>query len=227
MTAPWPTVTSTYDTVRPTHDTIAPAILYFGTPVCLISSLNPDGSTNLMPMSSIYWLGQTAVLGVGARSQTAQNLQRSRECVLNLPSADLVAHVDRLALTTGSPTLSARKVARGYRFEPDKFAVAGLTPTPSTAVRPDRVAQCPVQLEGRVTSVAALGGGDVRAAGALTVEVAVELVHVDPAIRTPGTAHRIDPDRWRPLIMSFQHFYGLGPRLHPSALATIDEDLYR
>ena len=43
----------------------------------------------------------------------------------------------------------------------------------------------------------------------------------------PGTGHRIDPDRWRPLIMSFQHFYGLGDRLHPSRLASIDEELYR
>lgn len=43
----------------------------------------------------------------------------------------------------------------------------------------------------------------------------------------PGTAHRIDPDRWRPLIMSFQQFYGLGPRLHASRLGEIDEEWYR
>lgn len=38
---------------------------------------------------------------------------------------------------------------------------------------------------------------------------------------------RIDPDAWRPLIMSFQHYYGLGGRLHPSRLASIDEEWYR
>jgi hypothetical protein len=52
-------------------------------------------------------------------------------------------------------------------------------------------------------------------------------VHVHPGIRLPGTGNRIDPDAWRPLIMSFQHFYGLGDRLHPSRLATIDEEWYR
>ena len=31
---------------------VEPKILYFGTPVALISSLNEDGTTNLAPMSS-------------------------------------------------------------------------------------------------------------------------------------------------------------------------------
>ena len=61
----------------------------------------------------------------------------------------------------------------------------------------------------------------------VAVEVAVARVHVHPGIRLPGTENRIDPDAWRPLIMSFQHYYGLGDRLHPSRLATIDEEWYR
>jgi hypothetical protein len=41
-------------------------------------------------------------------------------------------------------------------------------------------------------------------------------------------ANRIDPDKWRPLIMSFQQFYGLAPhQLHDSELAKIPESLYR
>jgi len=36
----------------PQHRTADPAILYFGTPVVLISSVNEDGSYNLAPMSS-------------------------------------------------------------------------------------------------------------------------------------------------------------------------------
>jgi flavin reductase (DIM6/NTAB) family NADH-FMN oxidoreductase RutF len=39
--------------------TIEPKILYFGTPVALISSLNEDGTTNLAPMSSFWALGWT------------------------------------------------------------------------------------------------------------------------------------------------------------------------
>jgi flavin reductase (DIM6/NTAB) family NADH-FMN oxidoreductase RutF len=32
------------------HRSIEPAILYVGTPVVLVSSINPDGSANLAPM---------------------------------------------------------------------------------------------------------------------------------------------------------------------------------
>jgi len=47
------------------HRTIEPTILYFGTPVALISTLNPDGSPNLAPMSSAWWLGWSCMLGLG------------------------------------------------------------------------------------------------------------------------------------------------------------------
>ena len=51
--------------------------------------------------------------------------------------------------------------------------------------------------------------------------------HVAEAVRLPGHRNRIDPDRWRPLIMSFQQFYGLGERVQPSTLAEIPEETYR
>lgn len=34
-----------------------PHILYLGTPVVLISTVNEDGTHNLAPMSSAFWLG--------------------------------------------------------------------------------------------------------------------------------------------------------------------------
>ena len=83
------------------HKTIEPTILYFGTPVALISTMNPDGTANLAPMSSAWWLGWSCMLGLEQMGQTSDNLIRSRECVINLPSDDLVTHVDGLALTTG------------------------------------------------------------------------------------------------------------------------------
>lgn len=49
---------------------IEPAILYAGTPVFLISTLNEDGSANLAPMSSAWWLGWSCMLGLDATSQT-------------------------------------------------------------------------------------------------------------------------------------------------------------
>jgi hypothetical protein len=52
-------------------------------------------------------------------------------------------------------------------------------------------------------------------------------IYADTSILVPDEPDRIDPDKWRPLIMSFQQFHGLTPRLQPSTLATIPESSYR
>ncbi len=80
---------------------IEPSILYFGTPVVLISTLNEDATVNVAPMSSAWWHGWGCMLGLTSGSKTVENLRRTRQCVLNLPSAEQVEFVDRLALTTG------------------------------------------------------------------------------------------------------------------------------
>ncbi|GAA4039659.1 flavin reductase family protein [Hymenobacter glaciei] len=210
------------------HIASEPAILYFGTPVVLISTVNADGSVNLAPMSSVFWLGWRAVLGLAAPSQTTQNLLRTGECVLNLPSVDLVGAVNRLALTTGSDPVPAGKQQKGYRTERDKFGTAGLTPVAADTVAPPRVRECPVQLEAVVEAVHGLADNDAAIRGRLvSIEVRVQRVHLEESILLAGHPNRVDPDKWRPLIMSFQHFYGLGARVHDSALAGIAEHLYR
>jgi flavin reductase (DIM6/NTAB) family NADH-FMN oxidoreductase RutF len=210
------------------HVTIDPSILYFGTPVALISTVSADGNPNLMPMSSIFWLGQTAVIGMGARSQTSLNLQATRECVINLPSAAQVDFVDRLALTTGRNPVPPRKAAVGYRYEADKFAVAGLTPLPSQTVGAARAAECPVNLEGHVVDIYPLEKDDPAEAGStLVFEIRITRVHVHEAIRARESENRVDPNRWKPLIMNFQRFYSVGEELRPSRLSTIDEEWYR
>jgi flavin reductase (DIM6/NTAB) family NADH-FMN oxidoreductase RutF len=210
------------------HTSIEPGILYFGTPVVLISTINPDGSANLAPMSSAFWLGWRCILGLAATSRTPQNMIRSGECVLNLPSADLVAMVDRLALTTGSDPVPEGKLRRGYRHEADKFGLSGFTQAASETVLAPRVRECPVQMEAVVEAVHAMAEDDPAQRGTRNIiEVRIQRVHVDPGILMDGHANRVDPDKWRPLILNFQEFYGLSGKLHPSTLGTIPEALYR
>lgn len=210
------------------HKTIEPGILYFGTPVVLISTLNEDGSFNLAPMSSAFWLGWRCILGLGAASKTPQNLARTRECVLNLPSADLAGTVDRLALTTGTDPVPEAKLKRGYRHERDKFGLSGFTAIPSETVAAPRARECPVQLEAVVEAVHGLAEYDDSLRGRTKIfEVRVQRVHVEDSLVMDGHPNRIDPDKWRPLIMSFQEFYRLGPKVHPSRLGTIPEAMYR
>jgi flavin reductase (DIM6/NTAB) family NADH-FMN oxidoreductase RutF len=210
------------------HRPINPAILYFGTPVVLVSSCNEDGSTNLAPISSAWWLGWSCMLGFGALSKTPGNILRSRECVLNLPSVDQVAAVDRLARLTGSDPVPPHKVAMGYRSERDKFGAAGLTPMASEIVAPPRVAECPVQLEAVLEASHPIAASDPDRRGRLVgLEVKIVRVHIEETLLVDGTDDRIDPVKWRPLIMSFCQFFGLGSIVHPSRLAEIPESAYR
>jgi flavin reductase (DIM6/NTAB) family NADH-FMN oxidoreductase RutF len=210
------------------HVATEPAILYLGTPVVLISTVNEDGSYNLAPMSSAFWLGWRGILGLAAQSKTPQNMRRTGECVLNLPSADLAAAVNRLALTTGTDPVPPGKLARGYRYEKDKFGISGLTPVRSQTVGAPRVLECPVQLEAVVESCHGVAENDDALRGRIvTFEVRVQRVHVEESILVASEPNRIDPDKWRPLIMSFQKFYGLGLEEHESKLGRIPERMYR
>ncbi|WBP84660.1 flavin reductase family protein [Kitasatospora cathayae] len=190
-------------------------VLYFGTPVVLISSRNEDGTANLAPMSSAWWLGQTCMLGLGNSSQTTANLLREGECVLNLPSSAMVDAVDRIALTTGKAAVPDFKAKQGYRYEPDKFAAAQLTEQASELVRAPRVAECPIQLECRLVSSHPFGS---PATHATAFQVEVLRAHVAEELVIPGT-HHVDPLGWDPLIMKFCEFFGGGHNVHPSRLA--------
>lgn len=200
------------------HVVIDPSILYLGTPVLLISTTNSDGSANLAPISSSWFLGTVGVLGLGTRSHTVQNLRRTGEAVLNFPSVELVDAVDRLAATTGSDPLPAYKKEMGFELVKDKFARAGLTLQASELVAPPRVQEAQIQLEVRVLGIHDVGDPAEHSAA---ISVQVVRTHVAESIRKPGHRHHVNPDRWRPLIMNFLEFYGIGEQVHPSRLAEV------
>ncbi|WP_293372716.1 flavin reductase family protein [Nevskia sp.] len=214
---------------QPATVTIEPAILYFGTPVVLISTINEDGSSNLAPMSSAFWLGWRCILGLDASSKTTENLIRTGQCVLNLPSVNEVGAVDRIARTTGSDPIPDAKQMRGYATEKRKWEASGLTQIASETVAPPRALECPVQLEAVLAAQNGFMADDpVWKVGIHVFEVRIQRVHVHPSLLMEGHDNRIDPDRWNPLIMSFQKFYGLAPgQVHPSTLGKIEEATYR
>lgn len=210
-----------------THKEVEPAILYLGTPVVLVSTINQNGTTNLSPMSSAWWLGWSCMLGFDASSQTVQNLTRTGQCVLNLASADLVAHVDKLARLTGSNPVPPHKQSMGYRFVEDKFGAAGLTPQAAVTVAPPRVRECPIQLEAVLKSTRPFAENDPKMLiPTVCMEVRIVKVHASEDVRSLEFANRIDPERWNPLLMSFLHFFELGRNIHSSRLAELPEEAW-
>jgi flavin reductase (DIM6/NTAB) family NADH-FMN oxidoreductase RutF len=195
------TVDTTLETI-----TIQPSILYFGTPVALITTLNEDGTANISAMSSLWALGDRVILGLGIDGQCALNLGRERECVINLPDGSLWRNVECIAPTTGREDMPEYKRAQGYRFEPDKFALGGFSRLESGIVKPPRIAECPLQLEACVLEMhqpAALDGTDP---GFVILETQVLRVHAHTSIVIPNTNH-IDTSRWNPLLYVFRHYF--------------------
>ncbi|KAF2190952.1 hypothetical protein K469DRAFT_735874 [Zopfia rhizophila CBS 207.26] len=156
-----------------THAAISPAILYWGTPVVLITSKNVDDSSN-----------------------TTQNIFRTKQCVLILPSASISHFVNTIARTTGAEHMSPVKAVLGYRHVKYKWPISGMTPLGSMLVAPLRVKELsdsPTPIKGAT----------------MTLELKILRVYVDNSIRKDERIDCIGPDKWDPIIVSFQEFYGL------------------
>lgn len=160
-------------------------------------------------MSSAWALGNTVVLGWSTASHTIANIERERECVINLPSADLHREVEALAPLTGANPVPDQKADK-FRFEPDKFAAAGLTRQESETVKPPRIAECALQLEARVTAIHLPAGPDTGFFR--IIETYVQRVHAHAGIVKRGT-HHVDTRRWNPLLYVFRHYFGTGDEL--------------
>lgn len=188
------------------HETINPSILYYGTPVLLLSTLNDDGSTNLSPLSSSWALGDCLVLGLGIQGKAYENLKRHPECVINLPDASMWRSVESLGRYTGTYPVPEEKRQMGYEFCSEKFEAARLTAQDSHRVKPLRIAECPLQIEASVQHIRTPEHTPFMA----VVEVKSLEVHAHKKLISG--LNKIDPAKWNPLIYNFRHYYGLGER---------------
>ena len=89
---------------------------------------------------------------------------------------------------------------------------------PSEVVRPPRIFECPIQLEGVVNRFHQFGQPEDFT---LAMEIKIVRTYIDEELLSDAKRHYVDADKWNPLIMSFCEFYGLGKNLHPSRLAKV------
>jgi flavin reductase (DIM6/NTAB) family NADH-FMN oxidoreductase RutF len=156
-------------------------------PVALVSTVDSAGVANLAPFSFFSGVGSAppTVLFCPAlrpsdsghpaeRKDTLRNVEETGEFVINVVSEAICAQANA----------SAAEVAP----EVDEFKLAGLTPIPSEAVRPARVAESPAQMECRLLQVIytsrAPGGGVIVLGEIVRFHVRQDLVEdfrVDPA----------------------------------------------
>ena len=193
---------------RMAFKTIQPKILYFGTPVVLLTTVDENEHPNIAPMSSAWALGWSILLGLGTSGKTFENLSHTGEVVLNFPTDALYKVVEALAPLTGKHPVPLDKQPH-FRYEPNKFDAVGLTRLASEIVKPPRVEECPLQFEAVVEAIHSMIGNQTAA-----IEVRVVRVHAQTSIILDE--HHIDPHTWQPLIYNFRHYFGLSTELGKS-----------
>ena len=144
-------------------------------PIGWISTQSATGATNLAPYSFFNAFNYVPPI-VGFASigykDTVRNVQATGEFVWNLATRDL-AEVMNQSCAAVPPEVS-------------EFDLAGLTPLPSTRVRPPRVAESPVTFECRSTQILQLQGADGMQVDTWLVLGEVVAVHIDKALLKDG-----------------------------------------
>jgi flavin reductase (DIM6/NTAB) family NADH-FMN oxidoreductase RutF len=139
-------------------------------PVVLVTTAN-RGGMNIMTQSWHTMMEfEPPLVGcvIGGQSYSFDALRRTRECVLNIPTAELARQV------VGIGNCSGAKV--------DKFGKFKLTPLPAAQVAPPLIAECYANLECRVADTRM-----VNKYGFFVLEVVK--AWIDPSIKNPRTLH--------------------------------------
>jgi len=198
--------------------TIQPKILYFGTPVALITTIDEKGISNIGPISSAWALGYNLLLGLGCESKTYHNLILNKECVVNLPSAALFEKIEKIADLTGLNPVPENK-SKQYRYEPDKFLAGDFKMMSAEKVLPQAIADCPLQLEAVLQHHYIMESGTDGAP--LIAAVQVKVINVRAHEHLVINQNYIDPALWSPLIYNFRHYYALGEKMGKNFRAEI------
>lgn len=146
-------------------------------PVVLLATAS-GGRPNVMPMSWHTMLEfEPPLVGcvVSDRNRSFRALERTRACVLAIPSVELAREVVRCGNCSGAVV--------------DKFRAFGLTALPAARVRAPLVGECWANLECRVVDTRM-----VRRYGLFVLEVVK--AWIDPARKRPRTIHHLGRGRF-------------------------------
>jgi flavin reductase (DIM6/NTAB) family NADH-FMN oxidoreductase RutF len=144
-------------------------------PIGWISSIAADGAVNLAPYSFFNAIGSNphlVMFSSEGRKDSVSFIHETKEFVVNLASRDLIEKVNK----------SSADAPRGV----SEFGYAGLTPVPSTLVKPPRVGEAHAALECRMTDWYEPKGIGGRPSSNIVVFGEVVGIHIDEAVMTDG-----------------------------------------
>lgn len=134
----------------------------YPSPAALITSIDRNGTPNIITLGEVFNISirQPVIIGIAIRPATYSHglIAETREYVVNLPPAHLVAQVDGCGRISG-------------RNQVNKFERFGLTPVPADEVAPPLIAECPVNIECKVVGQQTIGDHDLFLGEAVAVHV--------------------------------------------------------
>ncbi len=115
-------------------------------PIAWVSTLGADGTINLAPFSFFNAVGgtpPTIMVSIGERAgkpkDTLRNVLETGELVVHISNEELIEQLNK---TSGD-----------WAYGDNEFELAGLTPVPSTNVKPQRIAEAPIAMECKATQI--------------------------------------------------------------------------
>jgi flavin reductase (DIM6/NTAB) family NADH-FMN oxidoreductase RutF len=152
-------------------------------PIAWVSSISPDGRTNLAPFSFFTGICANPMTVCfapvndrhGKKKDTLINVEETKQFVVNLATE---ANAEKMNQTSAP-----------YPYGVSEFEKAGLTPLPSIKVKPPRVAESPAAYECELMQIVRLGEGPLS--GNLIIGKVVQ-IHVDDNIYNCGKIRHQD-----------------------------------
>jgi len=151
-------------------------------PIGWVSTLSPDGKSNLAPYSYFNAFSQAphyVAFGSGPRKDSMRNIEETGEFTFSLATFDLREQMN----------------ASSAHVTTDEFELAGLTKADSQIVKPPRVAESPAALECCLHRIVPLPDDDGNAHNFLIIGRVLG-IHIDDRFIVDG---RVDTAAMRPI----------------------------
>jgi flavin reductase (DIM6/NTAB) family NADH-FMN oxidoreductase RutF len=165
-------------------------------PLVLVTCVDEQGKPNIVTLA---WVGTAAAkppqvaLAIRPSRYSHAVISQTGEFAINIATEDLLPAVDRCGHVSGART--------------DKFALTGLTAEPASQIQAPLIAECPVNLECKLTQTIPLGSHDLFIGEIVAVHVDEELL----AEHGP-----IDYSKTQPVAYVGNEYWSLGECLKTS-----------
>jgi flavin reductase (DIM6/NTAB) family NADH-FMN oxidoreductase RutF len=159
-------------------------------PIAWVSSQDATGHVNLAPYSFFNALSSRPAMVMISASYNANHPTGRKDTLRNiLATGEFVVNIVNEAAAE-----AMNQTATLYPDDVDEFAEVGITPVPSTIVRPPRVAESPINFECRLHTTVPLGEGP----GSATLVIGqVQYLHVQDDLIDDH--YRVDIHQLRPV----------------------------